>query len=80
MSRTTVISAAAMQVASLKAAEPTVMELVPIFITPVPSSTWPGQCNSARKLTVMPAEMPRVPSAPVIRPMSRMKVRRAVSR
>src|SRR5260221_4826875 len=49
---------------SLKAAEPTVMELVPILIRPVPSSTWPGQWDSARKLTVMPAEMPRTPSSP----------------
>ena len=63
LSRTTVISAAAMQAPSLKAAEPTVMELVPMRITPVPSSTWPGQCDLARKLTVMPAEMPRTPSS-----------------
>ena len=69
MSRTTVISAAAMQVPSLKAPEPTVIELVPIFITPVPSSTWPGQCDSARKLTVIPAEMPRMPSVFFVRPM-----------
>ena len=61
MRRTTVISAAAMQTPSLKAAEPTVMELVPMRMTPLPSSTWPGQCDSARKLTVIPAEMPRTP-------------------
>ena len=57
------------------------MELVPMRMTPLPSSTWPGQCDSARKLTVIPAEMPRTPwAASAIMPMSRMKVRRAVSR
>ena len=80
LSRTTVISAAAMQRSSLKAAEATVIELVPILSTPVPSSTFPGQCDSARNDTVMPAEMPRKPSSRgAIMPMSRMKVRRAVS-
>ena len=47
---------------------------------PVPSSTVPGQWDSARNETVMPAEMPRSPSSRgAIMPMSRMKVRRAVS-